>query len=216
MAVFYYFKSESMADRSTIRVSGSVLLSDMKYKRLFLKLTEDEIKEAIIRFHFEDHQELIYSLLPKLDLWIKPQCFYFYSSQCPDFVNVVVTLGHMLDRRNHSFQQQEHFLEAHALDCLSLALLSQSYEKIKEIIHRETRQFVTHMFFPDDSEIPKIIAKFQAEDKDFPVQINEAGVLIPSKTVVFQGKLSTHYEESHNGCETCENKTCVFRKRVQN
>ncbi|MCQ2508105.1 MAG: hypothetical protein MJ097_04880 [Dorea sp.] len=184
----------------------------MKYKRLFLKLSEEEIQEAIQRFHFEDHHELIYSLIPGLDHWIKPEFYYFYEKSCSDCVNVVVTLGDLVDKRNQEFQQQEHFLEAHALDCLSLALLSQSYEKIKEIIYREKRQFLTNMYFPEESRVPELIRSFQEKDPDFPVRLNPAGALIPSKTVVFQGKLSIYHQELSTGCQHCSNRTCVFRK----
>lgn len=183
----------------------------MKYKRLYLKLSDQELGDAIVRFHFEGHEEFIRTLLSKAELWAKPECYYIFEQSCQDYVTVIVTLGSMIDKKSQEFQQQEHFLEAHALDCLSLALLSQSYEKIKEIIRREKRQFVSELYFPEDIMIPEIIKKIKENYGDFQIQVNEAGALIPSKTVVFYGKLSQHHESSGHTCSTCKNITCPLR-----
>ncbi len=185
----------------------------MKYKRLFLKLSQTETESAIQRFHFEDQRELIYRLLPKFDLWIRPECFYLYDKTCHEMVTVVVTLGSSFDRHHQEFLDQDQILEAHAMDCLSLALLSQSYEKIKELIHREKRQFVTSMVFPEDYEISEIIHSFQELSDEFPVNVNAAGALIPSKTVVFRGKLSSYHESSADTCTNCHNHGCPFRSK---
>lgn len=184
----------------------------MKYKRLYLRLSQTDMERAQKRYHFEDHKYLFTEIYKKLVKQIQPVLYYNYEQIDRNKMIGVISLGTAPDICMDDYQQQELFLEAYAVDCLSLELLNCSYRQLKEIVYREQRQFLEAMHFCDTEELKVLIPKLKCLWPSFPVQVNDAGALIPSKTVVFYGYLSTQACTLEHVCATCSRKDCIFRE----
>lgn len=183
----------------------------MKYKRLYLRLNEEQIHKAAQRYHFEENGNFFQKIYKKVVRSLSPVLYYEYNYPIKGQTVVIISLGKGIDTWLDFFQKEGKFLEAYAVECLGLELLSCAYEQLDTIFYREQRQFVRKRQFCDAEQLVTIVQKLEKRWPEFPVQINSAGTLLPSKSVLFYAQLgktpSCHKEE----CQTCSHKSCVFR-----
>lgn len=183
----------------------------MKFKRLYLRLSQTDILKASKRYHFDEHQKLFYEIYKKLVKQIQPVLYYNYEYFDRNRMIGIISLGTAPDSFIDRYQHQERFLEAYAVDCLSLELLSCSYKQLKEIVYREQRQFLENMHFCDTEELIALIPKLKQSWSSFPITVNDSGALLPSKTVVFYGYLGRQTCSFEHACKTCSRQDCIFR-----
>lgn len=184
----------------------------MKYKRLFLRLSDQQLDDCIRRYHFEGQETQVGKLYQQLIRRIAPVVYYEYDYPSSRRMTVVITLGNWPDTAIEQFQKEENYSAAYAVECLCLQILSLSYEQLKEIVHRETRGFLTDMIFCDEKDLSLLIPTLQARWQDFPVSITDACALLPSKTVVFYGVCGNAPESCVHMCSQCPNTDCCFRE----
>lgn len=170
-----------------------------------------DIEKASKRYHFAEHKKLFCEIYKKLVKQIQPVLYYNYEYFDRNKMVGVISLGTAPDLLIDQYQQQERFLEAYAVDCLSLELLSCSYKQLKEIVYREQRQFLAEIHFCETEELVTLIPKLKRSCSSFPVVVNEAGALLPSKTVVFYGYLGRQGCSFEHMCTTCSKQDCIFR-----
>lgn len=183
----------------------------MKFKRLYIRLNQSELDTAITRYHFENQKSLFLDVYEKLVRKIDPVLYYEYDFPEKHRMITVISLGSWPDTAIESYQLQEHFSEAYAVECISLELLSQTYKHLKEIVYREQRCFLEEMLFCNEEELTKLIPTLKERWESFPVSINDSNALLPSKTVVFYGKLGMQGQVCPHICRECKNTDCCFR-----
>jgi hypothetical protein len=186
----------------------------MKYKRLYLRLTEEKLEYAMHRYHFEHNSANFYQIYHKLVKQMYPVLYYEYDRNNRNKITVVISLGEAPDKFMDHLTKEGAFLDAYIVECLCMELLSVSYEQIKEIIYRERRQFLEKMDFCDLSELEQLIPRLQGEWDGFPIGMNDACVLIPTKTVVFYGWIGMQSCQTLHSCNICTQKTCIFRNQT--
>ena len=183
----------------------------MKYKRLFLRLNDQQLIDCIRRYHFENQETLIQTLYRQLIRRIEPVVYYEYNYPSDGQMTVTISLGDWPDTAMEQFQAEGNYSKAYAVECLCLQILSHSYEQLKEIVHRETRGFLTDMIFCDEKELSFLIPTLQTRWPDFPVMITDSFALLPSKTVVFYGICKDVPSDCSHTCDRCTNTDCCFR-----
>ena len=183
----------------------------MKLKRLYLRLTSDEIVHAANRYHFGDQMIFFQKVYERVVKCINPVLYYEYDYPEKNQVTAIISLGNGPDRMMENCQEREDFLEAYAVECLGLELLSCSYEQFKELIHRERRQFMNAMQFWDADELAIMLPLLQKKWGELPVSMNEAYALLPSKSVIFYGILEEFSQCTQHLCSHCRHKNCIFR-----
>lgn len=183
----------------------------MKYKRLYLRLTAEEMNQAEHRYHFDDNSSVFFQVYKKLVKQIDPVLYYEYDQER---MTVAISLGEKPDQLLHDYENKGSFLHAYAVECLSMELLSVSYRQLKEIVYRERRQFLQTIHFCDLEEMRILIPKLGSMWNGFPIKINDACMLIPSKSVVFYGIFGNQACTELHVCSQCKQKNCIFRKRT--
>lgn len=197
----------------------------MKQVKLTLNLSQQEIKGTLERYHFSKGD---FSALCSFFLALNPliDCKAFYEVIDPDkkrpeqfhfveeeqFLAAIVTLGNPLDRLQELYLEAQDVLSAYMIECLSLDLLNQAYEKLAGRIEAEEGLYISRYEFlggkyPLDKT--KDIFDYFSQSE---VTYNEAYMLIPQKSVAFLGKLTREPKEiCRHICESCHNKNCTNR-----
>lgn len=183
----------------------------MRYRRLTLALSEEELAKKTIQYHFQEQKKLFLNVYQKLVKQCNPVVYYEHDYFGRDTVMAVVSLGIAPDRQIQKYQEQGEYLSAYAVECVSMALLSCAYEKVRTFFYKEKNKFLNHMDFFDQEELPEILTQVKHDWKSLPIQWNEACAIFPSKTVVFRGTLEENRCHSLHDCSNCGNKNCIFR-----
>lgn len=183
----------------------------MKFKRLYLRLHKDKFESFIKRYHFEEQSALFSKIYDKMIRMIQPAIYYEYDYPKTGQVTAIHTLGKRVDEWMDLYQDQGDMLKAYAIECLSLEFLSHSYMQFQEIIYRERRQFLENIHFCDYEELTLIISDFKQKCVSFPISINTAAALTPTKTTVYYGQLGESASCSTHNCHFCDQIHCVFR-----
>lgn len=183
----------------------------MKFKRLYIRFNQSELDTAIIRYHFEDKKTVFLDVYKKLIRKVNPVLYYEYDFPQKNHMTTVISLGIWPDDAIASYQAQEQFSEAYAIECISLELLSQTYKQLKEILYRERHCFLEKMLFCEEDELHELIPRLKNRWGSFPVSISDSNALLPSKTVVFYGKLGMQGQVCQHICRECQNTDCCFR-----
>lgn len=202
----------------------------MKQVKLTLNLSQQEIKGTLERYHFSKED---FPVLCSFFLALKPliDCRAFYEVIGLDkerpkqlqfveeklFFAAIVTLGKSLDRLQELYLEAQDVSSAYMIECLSLDLLNQAYEKLARRIEAEEGLYISRYEFlggkyPLD-KTKDIFAYFSQSE----VTYNEAYMLIPQKSVVFLGKLTKESKQTcRHICASCLNKSCINRAAVKN
>ncbi|MDD6812132.1 MAG: hypothetical protein PUD93_09745 [Lachnospiraceae bacterium] len=181
----------------------------MKREELVLQLEREKYTEIMERYHFSE------SDLPMLEMVgnyllqeIKPEMFY----ECAAMVYVVVSLGESVDKLQNRYTEEGNLLEAYMVECISMELLTQAYERTGEIIYRDTGKWLSGFDFLGEkyplSLMEDIFEVLQPEGICF----NHAYMLTPKKTVVFVSQLQKERKNSMCYiCSQCSNYNCINR-----
>lgn len=190
----------------------------MKYKGLYLRLTKSELKKALVRYHFVEKETLFYDVYEKLRKQVRPVLYYQSNFPSENHTLCMVSLGKAPDELYSFYEENAEYLSTYAVECLSLELLSKSYQQIADILHRDTRLFVKDMHFCDLEEINKILPVLEEraskEKIPFIIKKNEVSLLFPSKTVLFIAKLGKTACRNFHDCKNCGKKDCIFREEI--
>ncbi len=183
-----------------------------KYKRLYVKLRQETLRSAMVRFHYEDQPDLFAQVYKRLSRCIQPMLYYEYDQPDKNRMTGLITLGSGPDNLIAAYQDKGQLSKAYAAECLSLELLSDCYRQLKEIVFRERRQFLENMDFCDQQMLARLFPKLKKEWPDLPVSMNSCYALIPSQSVIFYGTIgdSACFGETHM-CHLCDHANCTFR-----
>lgn len=133
-------------------------------------------------------------------------------SEEKNFLVAIVTLGTTIDRLQELYLEAQDVLSAYMIECLSLDLLNQAYEKLAKRIEEEEGMYIGRYEFLGGKyplEKTKDIFDYFSQSE---VSYNEAYMLIPQKSVVFLGVLTKEPNEAcRHICESCQNKNCKNR-----
>ena len=147
----------------------------------------------------------------------------------------VMTLGNALDKLQDEYHALGKELEVYLIECLAMFILEQSYTEFEHVISQETGLCLKQIKFPDIEEKGKDYHLRRGHCKTQEISMieivdqlsrqgmtdviyNQAGVLIPKKSVVFYSTLGESHKDvktdhSANICEQCSNKECTNRKK---
>ncbi len=143
-----------------------------------------------------------------------------------DFVIGVISLGAGVDQYEMEQNAAEDYSEVYRMDCISLDILSASYESFCQMVWKETGKHICEFQFLGEDLPVELMKDFLecVESEKSHISCNEAGMLTPKKTVVFLSELMPEGKEeitkgsegSRHGvlsvCEHCSNLTCSNRK----
>lgn len=197
----------------------------MKQVKFILNLSQQEIKGTLERYHFSKSDlPVLCSFFCTLKPLINCQAFYevIGSSQKKpkqlqfveekDFLAAIVTLGKSIDKLQELYLEAQDVLSAYMIECLSLDLLNQAYEKLAKRIEEEEGLYIRRYEFLGGKyplEKAKDIFDYFSQSE---VTYNEAYMLIPQKSVVFLGNLTKEQKEACSHiCESCPNINCKNR-----
>lgn len=187
----------------------------MKTKRLYMTLSGKQLEQSMERFHFTEHKRLWEKTYRTLLRVCEPKVYYEYGYPEPDQVTVILTLGEEIDRRLETAQKDGQFLEAYALECLSMELLSQGYEQMKSIFFREKRRLLSEMRFCTIEDMDMLLPSLSKRWGVLPIQVNEAMALVPSKSVIYYGLFEGNCTIQTHHCASCKHLDCVFRDNME-
>lgn len=108
-------------------------------------------------------------------------------SEEKNFLVAIVTLGTTIDRLQELYLEAQDVLSAYMIECLSLDLLNQAYEKLAKRIEEEEGMYIGRYEFLGGKyplEKTKDIFDYFSQSE---VSYNEAYMLIPQKAWCFWG-----------------------------
>ncbi len=211
-------------------------------KQIVLKrcLSDQELENMIRRYHFNDTD---FSLSKSIYQVVRPlsEVKVFYkitddmkkNTQYDKNVICVMTLGNALDKLQDAYHASGKELEVYFIECLSMFILEQAYPDFEEVIRKETGFSLEQIRFPDAEERQQNSDKKPANTKTQEIGMieivdqlsregmtdviyNQAGMLVPKKSVVFYSALYKRQKDmkvDHSAklCEQCPNKKCTNR-----
>lgn len=190
-------------------------------------LSSSDWNEFCNRFHYPaadlPHIQAIYTaLIPLVD------SYAYYSLDhdidgisLPHYTYGFVTLGNGVDELSELYLDHEQIQEAYIVDCISLMLLSKSYEEFASVIEDRSGLHLAQLsFLGDDYSIdllPQIYEHLAPDD----IQLTDGKMLRPLKTATLILSLDTKphstVKQLCDTCATCRNFSCPSRKsqRIQ-
>ena len=194
---------------------GMALRSEKQ--RLRPKITEKILETVLCRYHFpKKEKETMKQVAAALEETVRRQAgFWWDVRENTEAASVAVTLGDGVDRLQEEYTKQGRLLECYMAETLADELLLSLYPKVNARITQKTgRRVARCRFYGSDAFYPL------EEMKKAPVLCglrevvcNEAGCLLPKKSVVFwaelTGKEGTVCEKI---CAGCGQKGCLWRR----
>ena len=126
---------------------------------------------------------------------------------------VVVTLGQAFDEFQESFLKNGDIHKAYILDCIGLEVLWAAYDEIDKKLFELTGLYAGDYRYAGDcdlpiTEIPRLMGLLGQKQ----ITYNEAFVLIPKKSIVFEVPLLREKKEKYARCAACSNSKCSMRQ----
>ena len=193
----------------------------MKQTSLKIDLSTEELQEMVDRYHINDADlflvEILYQAMRPL---LQASLYYEMREGNDKDVIIVVTLGKYLDLLQNLYSEAGAILESYLVECLGMLLLEKGYRLAEEIIEQDIGYSIADFYFPDSEEpkdsgmpgLKEIIDSFGRSGMTS-VIYNEAGMLIPKKSVTFCATLCEGEEKKTKSiCDQCENLNCENRK----
>lgn len=186
-------------------------------------LNQRELQKEIGRFHFKETDLLLVSkVYQEMQKKLRVSAYYERTDNCLqkaqvnyDYV-ILFTLGADIDVLKDIYLKAERLSEAYILDCLSMLILSQAYQKVLQRISVEEQKDVSEfVFWEDVYEITELEAFLGTLPKiEITCDMNMA--LHPSKSVLLLAKAKSTDQRSTEKtcaieffterCKTCKHK----------
>lgn len=166
----------------------------------------------IKRFHFDEKdRELLSSTGRFLTEIITVETGIQYFK---DGTVCVVSLGNRFDELSDLVAESGHLLLAYSMECFGMEFLSRAYEKMNEMVFRESGKWMGKYHFWGEEHSEDIRQSLEAFPNLSITWTN--GMIHPLKSVIFAADYEEKREDSgcHN-CEQCDNLTCSFRNVIQ-
>ena len=197
----------------------------MEKIQLEISLSDDELKTAMSRYHYEDADFLLFSqVYREIMEQLQPVGMYVYGPFRQEFpeaeeeteengCQVIVSLGGWPDRLQEKDTSRGMLTESFMAECICTELLLQAYEDMNRKIREKYGLWVKKMLFPG-GELP-----FEAMEKIFrnvgqeEVHYNQCYVLSPKKSVAYLAVLTGNKDEICAGiCASCARTDCPNRQ----
>lgn len=191
--------------------------------------TEEFIDRVISRYHFQEKDRQGLKLVRKeLLKSISPYAVY----KIPQWITgvkkidenqaalVAITLGEAPDSLQEHFTEEGELQEAYMVECISNEMLLDLYGEFNKSYADIHRRYVSgYYFIGDDVELDnmgQLLEKLKEnQSEEFDINVNEFGVLIPSKSVMFYVTLSDNPKQACEGiCYNCKNSHCENRMSI--
>jgi len=189
---------------------------------LNVELTETEINRIREQYHFEKKDESrLFQIYEMFLSFVRTRAWYQICESgeingiiYKKYAVVLVTLSEYVDRLIELESEAGNISGAYMLDCIASELLAVAYQQIADKIYEETHLWQASYEFPGDSLPMELLPIILDRFSDTPVHLNQAGMMIPAKSVVYLTKLVQERQNSIcNICENCRNLTCLNRKK---
>lgn len=190
--------------------------------KLTPRLSSGDWNEFCSRFHFPSddlpHIQAIYTALLPL---IESYAYYSLDQNLdgvslPHYAYGFVTLGNGVDELSELYLNHEQIQEAYIVDCISLMLLSQSYEEFAHVVERQSRLYLAELSFLGDTYSLDLLPQIYEQLAPDMIQLTEGQMLRPLKTATLILHLDTEIhadvKQLCNTCENCKNFSCPSRK----
>jgi len=191
-----------------------------------VELTETEIREMMVRYHFREAdffalQRAYESILPlvKAEAYVDLVLSENDRNRYPwieeeRYAVVVMSLHDRVDRMQELYLEAEEVLTAYQIDCLALEILRKAYDVLNEYVREKEGLYpLKYEFLGEKYDL--VFAKgILGEIPDCPVIMNEAGQLLPQKSTIYVLELTDRPQHHQlNICEFCKNRNqCPYKK----
>lgn len=185
-------------------------------------LSSGDWNEFCSRFHFPPddlpHIQAIYTALLPL---VESYAYYSLDQDLdgvslPHYAYGFVTLGNGVDELSELYLNHEQIQEAYIVDCISLMLLSKSYEAFAHVVERQSRLYLAELSFLGDTYSLDLLPQIYGRLAPDGIQLTEGQMLRPLKTATLILHLDTtthaNLKQLCNTCATCRNFSCPSRK----
>ena len=139
---------------------------------------------------------------------------------CPVQIVCLVSIGEKLNQKIDGFFAEEKYLEAYLLDQMASDALFFASEKLNEMLCRDMKSegwYLVQKAEAGEGDIPlerqKDFLDIIRAECDIGVRVNDAGVLLPEKTMVYAFSADKEGKELclNHDCRQCSRKDCGFR-----
>ena len=190
--------------------------------KLTPQLSSDDWKDFCSRFHFSpadlSYIKAIYTaLLPLVE-----SCAYYSLNQDldgifhPHYAYGFVTLGNGIDELSELYLNHEQIQEAYIVDCISLLLLSKSYEEFAHVIEDQSGLSLAELSFLGDTYSLDLLPQIYDRLAPDAIGLTDGQMLLPLKTasLILHLDTNTHanLKQLCNTCAACNNLSCPSRK----
>ena len=183
----------------------------MNFIPLKVSLDEACIDEFLSRYHFAERDKNdIFRIYKQVEPRIHAMFHYVLTGEK---AVVLVTLGQAFDQLQESYLDKNDIHKAYILDCIGLEMLWAAYDEIDKKLHELTGLYAGDYTFVGDNDLPiKELPRLMGLLGQKQVVYNDAFVLIPKKSVVFEIPLLEEKKEKNVRCAACSNSKCSMRK----
>ena len=139
---------------------------------------------------------------------------------CPVQIVCLVSIGENLNQKIDGLLSEEKYLEAYLLDQMASEALFLASEKLNEMLCRDMKSegwYLVQKAEAGMGDIPlekqKDFLEIIREKRDIGVRVNDAGMLLPEKTMVYAFGADKEEKELclNHDCRQCSRKDCGFR-----
>ena len=185
------------------------------------------INNIIEKYHFDDDAyPCLLNIYNRLEAVESAKAFYKINDRTTGYALiddnpaaiVAMTLGKGVDELANHYSVHGEIDKAYMLDCIANELLLFMYKEFNNSYPKFHRRYIKRYVFFGEAigveEMPGYLGCVcRAED----ITTNHAGVLLPSKSVLFFAILSDNPKEACEGiCANCGNKDCENRTSKNN
>lgn len=184
----------------------------MKKKSYAIAFGEWNIDSFVERYHFAlTDKELLRAMAQIVFETMKVQIAY---EEKETGIVAIATLGKAYDALEDVMLISEQLMLSYSMECLSMELLSQGYERLNESVHQERGQWLSVFHFLEEEEMRQLPERNQLLDA---VDVDGSGIMMkPLKSVMFQADyVSVKQQSGCHDCSHCNNKTCSFRQVLE-
>lgn len=183
------------------------------HEKICLHFEDKQYDDIIARYHFSPDD---LQLLKQVGGFVKKAAdpaIYYEMAKDRKHMPVIVTLGRGIDELQERYLKRECLLESYMIECISMELLHNAYVCAARQIYESTGLWITDFKFPGDKEPLHRMEEIFRILAPGGIRYNQAYVITPKKTVVFDADLCTRHKDIHYRiCKDCGNLSCPDRQ----